>query len=166
MYSEHSPVPRILYSHNGTPQRQTAAMIPESMTAFNFAVFFSAAAVKFREQVVIVSSFGLDFRKLENSRLLNMEAYSIIWNSSIINEQTLVPQFEVFVVCILLCRKMFVLKISIKGYKTNFHHRIVSKTLRAECRQECWSLQHVIWSWFRRLLRFGSFKSCRTVHFI
>src|SRR5436190_18754332 len=98
IYSERSPVPRILYSRNGTPQRQTAAMMPESTTAFNFAVFFSAAAVKFREQVVIVSSFGfreqvvivssfgLDFRKLENSRLLNMEAYSIIWNSSIIND--------------------------------------------------------------------------------
>ena len=114
IYSERSPVPRILYSRNGTPQWQTAAMIPESTTAFNFAVFFSAAAVKFREQVVIVSSFGLDFRKLENSRLLNMEAYSIIWNSSIINEQAPIPQFEVFIVSILLCRETFVLKISIK----------------------------------------------------
>ena len=132
IYSERSPVPRILYSRNGTPQRQTAAMMPESTTAFNFAVFFSAAAVKFREQVVIVSSFGLDFRKLENSRLLNMEAYSIIWNSSIINEQAPIPQFEVFIVSILLCREMFVLKISIKGYKAHFCNWIVSKILGAD----------------------------------
>jgi hypothetical protein len=60
-YIERSPVPRILCSRNGTPQRQTAAMMPESTTAFNFAVFLSAAAVKFRVHVVTAWSFGSDF---------------------------------------------------------------------------------------------------------
>jgi len=68
-YPERSPVPRILYSRNGTPQWQTAAMRPESTTAFNFEVFFSAAAVKFRVHVVIVSSLGSDFKISEDSRL-------------------------------------------------------------------------------------------------
>jgi hypothetical protein len=69
MYIERSPVPRILYSLKGTPQRQTAAMMPESTTAFDLAVFFSAAAAKFREQVVTVSSFASAFGRLADSRL-------------------------------------------------------------------------------------------------
>lgn len=141
-YPERSPVPRILCSRNATPQRQTAAMMPESTTAFNFAVFLSVAAVKFRVHVVMVSSFGSDFRRSEDSRLRNVETYSI-WNSSVIYEQALIPQFEVFVVGVLLRRETFVLKISIEGYEANFRRWIVPKTLGAERRQGSWC-QHFV----------------------
>ena len=109
-YTERSPVPRILCSRNGTPQRQVAAIMPVSTTAFNFAVFFSAAAVKLCEHVVTVSSFGSDFWRSDNS---NVETYNVR-NSAVVDEQALIPQFEVFVVSALLRREAFVLKVSIQ----------------------------------------------------
>jgi hypothetical protein len=127
-YIERSPVPRILCSRNGTPQRQTAAMMPESTMACNFAVFLSAAAVKFRVHVVTAWSFGSDFWRSEDS---NVETYNI-WNSAVIDEQALIPQFEVFVIIVLLGRETFVLKVCIQRYEANFRTWIVSKTLRAE----------------------------------
>jgi hypothetical protein len=62
-----------------------------------------------------------------------METYNI-QNSAIINEQALIPQFEVFVVSVLLRGETFLLKVSIKRYEAKFRMWIVSKTLWAERR--------------------------------
>jgi hypothetical protein len=78
-------------------------MMPESTTAFNFAVFLSAAAVKFRVHVVTFSSASSDFWRSEHS---NVEIYNIR-NSAVIDEQALIPQFKVFVVSVLFRRETF-----------------------------------------------------------